>query len=136
MADIAYPFTVRYLAEDEGGGFLIEFPDLSGCVSDGDTIEDAIENGMDAVNAWIAAAVEFGDPVPRPGSGESYSGRWVQRVPKGLHARLVTRARHEGVSLNTFVTTLIAERLGPTGPAPRSRKTRKSPSTRSRRTAG
>jgi antitoxin HicB len=42
MSDTQYRFTVRPLTEDEGGGYLIEFPDLPGCISDGETIEEAL----------------------------------------------------------------------------------------------
>ena len=77
MADIAYPFHVRRLPMDEGGGYFIDFPDLGGCVSAGDTIDEAIANGRDALDAWLATAREFGDPIPRPGSATTYSGRWV-----------------------------------------------------------
>ncbi len=112
MADIAYPFHMRRLPTDDGGGYFIEFPDLAGCVSDGDTIDEAIANGCDALDAWLATAREFGDPIPRPGSATTYSGRWVQRVPKGLHARLAAKAREEGVSLNALATTLLALGLG------------------------
>lgn len=48
-----FPFVIRPLEAEEGGGFLIEFPDLPGCISDGETIEQAIENGMDAKAAWL-----------------------------------------------------------------------------------
>lgn len=34
-----YPCAVRPLKKDEGGGYLVEFPDLPGCVSDGETLE-------------------------------------------------------------------------------------------------
>ena len=37
-----YQFTVRPLSNDEGGGYLVEYPDIPGCMSDGDTIEEAI----------------------------------------------------------------------------------------------
>ena len=40
------------------------------------------------------------------------SGKFVARVPKSIHAKLTTRAKVEGVSLNTLVLTLIAEGLG------------------------
>jgi antitoxin HicB len=105
-----YLFTIRHLTEEEGGGFLIEFPDLPGCMSDGETIEEAIENGVDAVTCWIAAARESGRPIPNP--GEFQTGKWVQRVPKSLHKRLAARAQLEGVSLNTLVVSMIAESLG------------------------
>jgi antitoxin HicB len=48
-----YPFSIRELSEEEGGGFLIEFPDLHGCMSDGETIDEAIENGKDAVRCYL-----------------------------------------------------------------------------------
>lgn len=105
----SYPFTIRPLSEDDGGGFVIEYPDLPGCISDGDTPQEAIKNGCDAVKAYLLSCVKHGDPIPKPAEA---SGQWRQRVPKSLHARLVARARQEGVSLNTLVTAMIAEGLG------------------------
>jgi predicted RNase H-like HicB family nuclease len=64
MSDTEYRFTVRPLTEDEGGGYLIEFPDLPGCMSDGETIEEAIANGEDAKRCWIAAMTEPDQPIP------------------------------------------------------------------------
>lgn len=110
---IAYPFEIGALDESEGGGYLITFPDLPGCMSDGDTIENAIANGMDAMNGWLASAKRHGDPIPKPGSGGK-SGQFVQRLPKSLHQRLVARAKQEGVSMNTLVTTFVAEGLAKT----------------------
>ncbi len=43
-----YPFVMRPLSPEEGGGWLITFPDLPGCMSDGETPEEALENGKDA----------------------------------------------------------------------------------------
>jgi antitoxin HicB len=105
----SYPFTIRPLPEEDGGGFAIEYPDLPGCISDGETPEEALENGADAVKAYLLNCLQHGDPIPQPTSA---SGQWRQRVPKSLHARLVARAREEGVSLNTLVTAMIAEGLG------------------------
>jgi antitoxin HicB len=107
-----YPFTVHPLATEEGGGYLIEFPDVPGCISDGETPEEAIANGRDALKSVLLTMKEFGDAIPPPGSFASASGQWRQRVPKTLHSRLVTRAQQEGVSLNTLVTAMIAEGLG------------------------
>ncbi len=107
-----YPFTIRHLSTEEGGGYLIEFPDLPGCMSDGETIEEAIKNGQDALSCWIAAAKESKRPIPKPGQLEEQSGKWVQRVPKSIHLRLVERAKAEGVSLNTLVISMLAEVMG------------------------
>jgi len=114
MSDTDYRFTVRPLTEDEGGGYLVEFPDLPGCMSDGETVEEAIANAEDAKRCWIAAMKEAGRPIPPPSAepAEGYSGKWQLRAPKSLHRRLVERARREGVSLNTLAVTLLAEGLG------------------------
>lgn len=107
-----YPFEVRPLAEEDGGGYLISFPDFAECLSDGETIEEAITNGRDALKATIAALKEKKLPIPGPNSGGVASGKFVARVPKTVHAQLATRARAEGVSLNTLVLTFIAQGLG------------------------
>ena len=113
MRDLSqYPFEIRPLSEEEGGGFLISFTDFSECISDGETIEEAIENGMDALQETIAALQSLNMPVPEPGSGGSYSGKFIQRVPRSIHARLVMRAKQEGVSMNSLVTSILAESLG------------------------
>jgi len=108
----AYPFEIRPLREEDGGGFLISFPDFSECISDGDSIEEAIANGKDALTATIAALKAKKLPVPAPNSGGVASGRFVTRLPKSLHAQLAMRAKTEGVSLNTLVLSLIAEGIG------------------------
>ena len=107
---IDYPFEIRPLSKDEGGGYAITFPDLPGCGSDGTTPEEAINNGRDALDSWLAVAREFGDKVPKPFS--DVSGRFVQRVPRSLHAQLITRAKIEGVSLNTLVVSIVSQGLG------------------------
>lgn len=113
MRDLSqYPFEIRPLPEGEGGGFLISFTDFSECISDGETIAEAIENGMDALQETIAALESLNMPVPEPDSGGSYSGKFIQRVPKSIHARLVMRAKQEGVSMNSLVTSILAESLG------------------------
>ena len=110
-----YPFSIRHLSPEDGGGYLIEFPDLPGCMSDGETIEEAIQNGQDAITCWINAAKESGRVIPKPGQLEKQSGKWVQRVPKSVHLRLVEKAKDEGVSLNTLVISMLSEAIGKKG---------------------
>ena len=107
---IDYPFEIRPLSKDEGGGYAITFPDLPGCRSDGTTPEEAIENGRDVLESWLAVAREFGDKLPKPFS--AVSGRFVQRVPRSLHAQLIAQAKVEGVSLNTLVVSIVSQGLG------------------------
>lgn len=117
-----YPFIIRHLSLEDGGGYLIEFPDLPGCMSDGETIDEAIKNGEDAVACWIAAAKESERVIPKPGELEKQSGKWVQRVPKSIHLRLVKKAKEEGVSLNTLVISMLSELIGQSKSSDRHRK--------------
>lgn len=110
-----FPFEVRPLTSEEGGGYLISFPDFAECISDGETVEEAMENGRDALKATIAALKAKKLSVPAPNSGGVASGKFVARVPKTVHAQLATRARAEGVSLNSLVLTFITQGLGGSG---------------------
>lgn len=105
-----YPFELRPLTNDEGGGWLVVYPDLPGCMSDGETPDEAMINGKDALAAWLKAAEDTGREVPQP--GDLPSGKFIARVPRSLHARLTARAKQEGVSMNALVSTYLAESLG------------------------
>jgi len=110
----AYGHIVAPLSADDGGGYMITFPDLPGCMSDGETLEESLVNGRDAFNCWVAAQVDLGRVIPAPTHYDEGGKpvRFVQRLPRSLHASLQARARAEGVSLNTLVLALIAEGLG------------------------
>jgi antitoxin HicB len=114
----AYAHIISPLSDEDGGGYLITFPDLPGCMSDGETEAEAVANGRDAFIAVVSALADMGRDIPAPSfSPDSASmpgapGKFVARVPKSIHAKLTTRAKAEGVSLNTLVLALIAEGLG------------------------
>ncbi len=65
-----YPFEVRELEKDEGGGFLVTFPDLPGCLADGKSLGLAVTNAADAEIAWIKACEHWGDPIPESSHAE------------------------------------------------------------------
>lgn len=106
-----YPFNVEPLPKDEGGGYAITFPDLPGCMSDGDTVEEAIAQGREAFQVWMESVIEDGKPIPGP-RGVAEPAKFVRRLPRTLHSRLTSRASAEGVSLNALVQTYVAEGLG------------------------
>jgi antitoxin HicB len=62
-----YRITTRPLSKDEGGGYLVEYPEIPGCMSDGETIEEAIANGRETLRDCLAVFRESGRPVPRRG---------------------------------------------------------------------
>jgi predicted RNase H-like HicB family nuclease len=66
MRRLDYPIVIQPLPEEDGGGFLALAPDLPGCISDGDTPEEALANIRDAIDSWIAEAQALGREVPHP----------------------------------------------------------------------
>jgi predicted RNase H-like HicB family nuclease len=59
-----YRVYVEPLRANLGGGFVAYAPELKGCISDGETPEEALHNIYDAIACWIDAAREAGQPVP------------------------------------------------------------------------
>jgi len=61
-----YEIRIRPLSAEDGGGFIAEVPELPGCMSDGETPQEALENVFDANTCWMEAAREMGRKVPEP----------------------------------------------------------------------
>jgi predicted RNase H-like HicB family nuclease len=53
-------FKVTLWEDKEDGGYVVECPALPGCVSQGDTVEEALENIKDAIQGWLEVAAERG----------------------------------------------------------------------------
>ncbi len=66
MRKLDYPVFVEPLAAQDGGGFLATVPDLPGCMSDGETPEEALANVREAIADWVEEARALGRPVPKP----------------------------------------------------------------------
>jgi antitoxin HicB len=66
MTQLLYPVIVQPPPLEDGGGFAATVPDLPGCMSDGETPEEALANVQDAIRAWIEAAEELGRSIPKP----------------------------------------------------------------------
>jgi predicted RNase H-like HicB family nuclease len=56
----AYPAIIH----QEDGGYWVEFPDLEGCFSDGDSLPDAISNASDALGGYLCSMMDRGLTAP------------------------------------------------------------------------
>jgi len=118
--DMAAPesFDERYLARpyhvavlQEAGpedGWTARVEELPGCVATGKTRVDAVARVDEAMREWIADALANGREVPPPHAANSHSGRLLVRMPRSLHADLSRAAEREEVSLNQFITSVLA----------------------------
>ena len=101
-----YPYTV--VPDTEDGGFVIDFPDLPGCMTQ---VEDASEIAAMADEVrrlWITSQWRHGERIPEPSLPATHSGKFVVRLPRSLHRDLARSAEREGTSLNAYATTLLA----------------------------
>jgi antitoxin HicB len=83
-------FEIRPLTPEEGGGYLVEFPDYPGCMADGEAPEEATREGADAMKSYLETLAALGRRLSGP--ADLYAGQWRQRVPKSMHAALARRA--------------------------------------------
>jgi len=112
MHDINHYLSLNYhkrLYQDDEGDWIIEVDDLPGCIADGRTPDEAVENIRHAMSSWIESRIAAGLDVPEPAEIEEYSGKILLRMPRFLHRRLSLQAKTEGISLNQYLGSLLAD---------------------------
>lgn len=62
------------LCPEEDGGYTALVPDLKGCMSQGETLEEALQNIDEARQVWIETAFDFNDEIPAPSTKQA----WIQ----------------------------------------------------------
>ena len=105
---MALPYRMEIIPDLEEGGFTVSWPELPGCLSCGETMEEAVRNGLDAKITWLESALEDGLEIPVPANLDDYSGQFKLRLPKSLHRDLSEQARAEGISMNQYCLYLLA----------------------------
>jgi predicted RNase H-like HicB family nuclease len=106
------PYSRILIPDEESGTYtavILEFP---GCIAQGDTPQEAYENLEDAAKDWIESALDLKQEIPSPSQSVSFGGKILLRLPKSLHRQLILIAEREGVSLNQFIVSALAEKVG------------------------
>ena len=106
--DLPYHIVIRHLNDETGAYYFATVQELDGCMSHGDTCSQAFENIREAMAGWIETKLANGFPVPLPLEENRYSGKFVLRLPRSLHAQLASEAEQEGVSLNQYALYRLA----------------------------
>ncbi len=101
-------YRMEIVEDKEEGGFVVSYPDLPGCITCGETVEEAVSNALDAKKAWLEAALEDGIQIPEPDSLEGYSGQFKLRIPRSLHRTLAEHSKKEGISMNQYCVYLLS----------------------------
>jgi len=112
MKDLDYYMSLKYkievLPEEEGNGYVLHCPELTGCITCGETLEQGFKMLEDAKKCWFTACIEDGIQIPEPSNVDEYSGQFKLRMPKSLHKTLSERSRQEGISMNQYCLYLLS----------------------------
>jgi len=102
----------RVIIPDDTGRYAAQVLEFPGCLSEGATPDEAYTNLQQATENWVDAALSQGMAIPEPSATQGYSGTVSLRLPKSIHKRAAQYARRDGVSLNQFLVSAIAARVG------------------------
>ncbi len=103
-----YPFRAQIDPDD--GSFYVDFPDLPGCMTGADTLEELAAMIKEATLGWLTVTYETGRQMPKPTQLhlDEPSGKFNVRLPRSLHGELSEWAGQNGVSLNQYVVSLLS----------------------------
>jgi predicted RNase H-like HicB family nuclease len=59
-----YSMVIKWSEEDDA--YIVTVPELPGCITHGDTYEEAVHQGEDAIETWIDGCLAWGYPIPEP----------------------------------------------------------------------
>ena len=103
------PYRLEIVPDIYEGGYVASYPELPGCLTCAETIEEVIASALDAKKTWLEAALEDGDTIQEPDSIDNYSGQFKLRMPKSLHKQLAEQSKKEGISMNQYCLYLLAQ---------------------------
>lgn len=105
-----YPIAIE--PGDANHAFGVAVPDLPGCFSAGDTLDEAIDNAREAIDLWLETVIDDGDAVPEPRTitehqaNPEYAG-WVWAVVAVDLAALSDKAERVNITLPARVLRRI-----------------------------
>lgn len=102
----------RVLVPNEDDTFSAEMLEFPGCFAQGGSPNEAIQNLESSAVSWIEAALEQGQDIPAPSANYGYTGKIALRLPRSIHKKAIQLAERDGTSLNQFLLSAIAARVG------------------------
>ena len=106
---MSLPYRMEIIPDTVEGGFAVRFPELPGCLTCADTLEDAVKNATECKREGLCAAIEDGIAIPEPADEDEYSGQFKLRIPKSLHKSLAEHSKAEGISMNQYCLYLLTK---------------------------
>jgi len=106
------PYSRVVIPDEESGTYTAQILEFPGCITEGETPQEAYQHLEDVALSWIEAALGMGQDIPLPWSIYEYGGKVALRLPKSLHKQVSLAAERDGTSLNQFIVMAISEKVG------------------------
>jgi antitoxin HicB len=100
-SDLKYKLEINWSPDDDV--YVVKAPELPGCVTHGDTMDEAYAKAKEAITAYLSSLEKRKLPIPKPLSEKKFSGKIPLRIDPILHRDLAIRAGIEGTSVNKFI---------------------------------
>lgn len=104
-------YKVEVLEDKDEGGYVVSCPELPGCISQGESINEAMKKLKEAKELWFESMIDNKKEIFEPKNEEEYSGQFKLRLPKSLHKKLAEKSINEGISMNQYCLYLITNSL-------------------------
>jgi predicted RNase H-like HicB family nuclease len=105
-------YKIEIIEDKKEGGFALHCPELPGCITSAETLEQGYMLIQDAKQCWFTACLEDGIEIPEPLNLDDYSGQLRLRMPRSLHRNLSERSKREGISMNQLCIYLLSGGVG------------------------
>lgn len=103
---LVYP-AVFHLAKE--GGYSVEIPDLKGCVSEGDTLAEAIDMITDSACGWVLDELEDGKKAPVPSTYEDISNSYKGEIVSLITLDIVSYVEKNNLSLSEILQNTLVK---------------------------
>ncbi|MCD8286843.1 MAG: type II toxin-antitoxin system HicB family antitoxin [Clostridia bacterium] len=101
-------YPVQITEDPDEGCFIVSCPDLPGCLTSGETLDEAITNAIAARCRWLAAAYSQGIPIREPGTAQPDVACLTLSISRSLHRLLSKRARTAGMTISQYCVDLLS----------------------------
>ncbi len=102
---LRYPATITYDPEDKG--YLVEFPNLPGCITEGATLEEALSNGREALTGFLASMFERSLTIPEPSAGRGENIYLIEPEPEVAIPVMLRRLRESSKLTQSDVAKVL-----------------------------
>src|SRR3989338_498232 len=124
MKTIYYPAKITYDKEDKS--FLVEFPDLEGCLTEGETLDAALKNAKEALSGYLASIFDRGFAITEPSQlkgknihliepeTEVATPIMLRKIREGLQMNQIEAAKRLGISYQAYQRLENLNKCNPT----------------------